>query len=148
MSADYVSELGAKLVVEETGTRFRRGDDNVIFVGRTPSDVVRAVNDALHVIIEYYSANLERAKVRVSKLHVREASLKVALYVLYGCNVRNEPLVVSNMELDGMFCRGNLLWFCQKNFGKRQRAVAAAMMGLGESEFERWEAGWERYCNR
>jgi hypothetical protein len=148
MPIDYVSELEARLKVEKSGTRFLRGESNVIFVGRTPSEVTNAVNEAMRVVVAYYEANLKGAPVRVSKLLVSEASLKVSLSLLYGCSVRNEPLVVRETDLDGMFCRGDLLWFCQENFGRDYRDFAAAMMGLDAREFALWEEGWERYVNK
>jgi len=145
---DYVSELGASIRAEAKGSRFLCGEQNAIFVGHTPDDVSLAVNRAMGVAVEYYTRNVSLSSKRISETLIRDASLRVVVNALYGCSVRNEALEIDASDLENMFMRGHVLWFCEKAFRKDHRDYAAALMGLSANDFARWEEGWVRYCNR
>lgn len=153
---DYLDRLGVTIEVTPTHCMVRHGVGSAMF-GGIGSDELRAkLNEAMQVAVSHYADRIAAAGVAMPRARIEEVALAVVIAALYVYNQwrqthalhRDHPLRIEPDDLASVQANDQCWFYCQKTFGKRYLAYAAALTGMTNDAFQQYEQGRRRYFDR
>jgi len=155
-SSDYLARTGAQLFADGTATCVRSAGRDVVFAEIAPEALREVISRAMENAVPYYRRNVAASGVTMEPLRVEEAALQVVLNTLFTYNLwrqnypdrKDQPLVVGPAELAHVQSQDACLTYCQETYGPEYARYAAALVGMTEEEFERYEAGRNAFWDR
>jgi hypothetical protein len=156
MAIDYIAKIGCILFAEGTACRARFKERDVLFPNMTPDALRERLNKGMKSAVAHYSRNVASSGVAMDAACVEEAALNVVLHTLYAYNLwrrdypqhRDQPLVVGPAELAHVQSHDECLHYCERAYGAQYRTYAAALVGMSDEEFVRYEDGRRRFWER
>jgi hypothetical protein len=155
-SRDYLGQLGATVQFEHGICRILYKHHNAVFSQIEPTELKEKFNRAMDNAVTHYTRNLQASGVRMQPRQIEEASFGVVLHALYVYNLwrhtyeqhKNQPLVVGPEELAHPQAHDHCWSYCEKEFGAGYATYAAALIGMSEAAFRKYEEGRRRFFDR
>jgi len=114
-----------------------------------PQALREILNDGMTSAVAHYGRNVASSGVAIETARIEEAALAVVLHTVYVYNLwrrdypqhRDQALVVGPRELAHPQSHDECLHYCEREFGEQYRTYAAALLGMSDEEFARYEDG-------